>query len=90
MWWIRRLYPMSSRSADDLKAGYRPVVGGVRHRTCRSMDPPPGSVVGMLCGLIHEVGSRRKSPHVYDCSACEEVHAERGGWRVDNDGAVHD
>jgi hypothetical protein len=62
----------STRNGSAVPA-YRPVIGGVRHRITCPVQPPDGSVVRLLCGGTYQVGSRRKSPPVHDCSRCAEA-----------------
>ncbi|WP_215548016.1 hypothetical protein [Amycolatopsis sp. CA-230715] len=58
------------------KRQLRPVIGGVRHRAHVRGLPAKGEVIRMACGFLWTVNRRKKSPHLYDCHACEEVHAE--------------
>ncbi|WP_020667586.1 hypothetical protein [Amycolatopsis nigrescens] len=62
---------------------YRPVVGGVRHRTEGQGRPAAGSTVELLCGARYQVSSRTYTTHVYhDCPACDEINQERGDQRA--------
>jgi hypothetical protein len=59
----------------DAVPGYKPIIGGLRHLTRYQGTPPAGMVVELLCGGLYQV-ARKKSPHVYDCSACAAVYCE--------------
>ncbi len=56
--------------------GYRPVIGGVWHRTFWGVQPPDGTYVDLLCGGSYRVSSRKKTCAIYVCHACEAVLAE--------------
>ncbi|WP_246258037.1 helix-turn-helix domain-containing protein [Amycolatopsis anabasis] len=60
------------RHALRLPECYRPVVGGVRHRTKFRAPPPPGEWVTALCGLLYQVGSRPAPEPIYDCHSCDD------------------
>ncbi|OZM73889.1 hypothetical protein CFN78_06215 [Amycolatopsis antarctica] len=64
---------------ETIERAYRPVLGGVRHLSDHETAPGNGTVVDLLCGMNHVVGSRRAAKRIYDCSACDEVRGERGG-----------
>ncbi|WP_158889131.1 hypothetical protein [Amycolatopsis anabasis] len=64
----------TGRHGLKLPRCYRPVVGGVRHRTRYRARPPSGELVTTLCGVLHKVSARgRKLPCVYACHACDEI-----------------
>ncbi|GAA1987977.1 hypothetical protein GCM10009754_77590 [Amycolatopsis minnesotensis] len=54
----------------------RPIVGGVRHRVAGDPNPPDGVTIRMLCGFLWKVHRTAKSPHIYDCHACDEEFDE--------------
>ena len=55
---------------------YRPVFGGVRHRTRRLRKPRIGTVVQMLCGASYVVGQEHRKPQATDCNVCESAHRD--------------
>jgi len=61
----------------ETEAGYQPVIGGFRHWTLLENRPPNGMVVFLLCGGQYQVGSRRTTPRIQDCSLCQKVWNER-------------
>ncbi|WP_158889941.1 helix-turn-helix domain-containing protein [Amycolatopsis anabasis] len=60
----------------DENGAYRPVLGGLRHRTLWRTRPPDGMFVRLLCGGTYQVSSKRKSVMIYECHACEAVYEE--------------
>ncbi|QWF78852.1 hypothetical protein [Amycolatopsis sp. CA-230715] len=74
MSWYRDLHgtiddPDGTGPVDD--DGYRPTIGGLRHRTRYAVPPPDGTVVRTACELTWKKNSAPKSPPVADCEACE-------------------
>lgn len=71
----------AERSGDrfDSLPGFKPIIGGLRHLTDEDTASPAGAVIPLLCGGLYQVSDRKKSPYVYDCSACWAVYTERSG-----------
>lgn len=62
----------------DERPVYRPVLGGVRHRTLLGRKPPDGTVVRLLDGDSYQVSSQRRRPAETDCAHCDALARERG------------
>ncbi|QWF83215.1 hypothetical protein HUW46_06655 [Amycolatopsis sp. CA-230715] len=50
---------------------YRPVIGGLRHRTALGARPADGTDLKTLCEMRWKVHRGPRSPAVGDCEACE-------------------
>ncbi|GAA1967560.1 hypothetical protein [Amycolatopsis minnesotensis] len=53
--------------------GYRPVIGGLRHRTRLDERPPDRTSLKTLCEMRWQAHRGPRSPAVGDCEACEEI-----------------
>ncbi len=64
-----------ARPEPELLPCYRPLIGGVRHRTQYRVRPPAGEYVKTLCEALHRVPAkdRRNQPHIYECHVCDEI-----------------
>ncbi|WP_158891869.1 helix-turn-helix domain-containing protein [Amycolatopsis anabasis] len=69
--------PPHGRHALRLPDCYRPVIGGVRHRTEFRARPPAGEWVTALCGLLYQVTARPAADPIYECHACDEEAEEQ-------------
>ncbi|WP_162830186.1 hypothetical protein [Amycolatopsis palatopharyngis] len=76
MFWTDRVRGLAIRRVDPPLVD-RPVIGGLRHRTRTVVPLLDNAVPRLLCGLEYPERTNRRSPHIYDCHACEDVHRER-------------